>query len=204
MPITYLATKSANPTVEYYQAALRIVAYIVNTKSYTMIFKNSASMIPVIYADASHLLHSDARGHGGIILSLGSGPILTKSYKLKLNTKSSTESELVVLEEACTYASWWSSLLLDLEIVKNKSIIIHQDNLSAIAIVTNTRFFNMNKHLVNRAKIIGEALSTKLISIQHLSTTLMVADLLTKLCDENTIKKFLSLMNFRFNKDDIR
>jgi hypothetical protein len=204
MPVTFLATKSAEPTSEYYADAIRIVAYVDSTRSLSMVFSSSANMLPVIYADASHLLHQDAKGHGGIILSLGSAPIMTKSYKLKINSKSSTESELVVLESACSYANWWFTLLTELNLMSTNSIKVYQDNMSAIAIVKNSNFSNINKHMVNRANIIKDHLSTNTIYIEHLPTTVMVADILTKICDKNTILKLMSLMNFRFSKNDIR
>jgi hypothetical protein len=203
MPVTFLATKSASPTAEYYSDAIRIIAYVHNTRSITMRFSHSASMEPSIYADASHLLHQDARGHGGIILSLGSAPIMTKSYKLKLNTKSSTESELVVLEAATSYAKWWTLLLSELNLpnISYKSIIIHQDNLSAIAMVKNSQFDNLNKHMVNRVEIIKEELKTNTISIKYCPTDRMIADILTKICDKITIKNLLLFMNFLIQED---
>jgi len=201
MPVTYLATKSAVPTAEFYADALRVVAYVFNTKSISMQFSKSASMIPAIYADSSHLLHEDARGHGGIILSLGSGPILTKSYKLKLNTRSSTESEIVVLEASTSYAKWWHLLLTELEIMKETSIIIYQDNLSAITMIKNEIYDNLNKHLVNRVHLIGEEISSKLITVKYCPTDRMLADILTKILDKNATKKLLLLMNFLIHED---
>jgi len=201
MPVTFLATKSAAPTAEYYNDALKIVAYVSNTKHMCMLFSSKASMIPSIFADSSHLLHEDARGHGGIILSLGSAPILTKSYKLKLNTRSSTESELVVLEAATSYSKWWHLLLSELQILKESSIIIYQDNLSAIRMVENQTFDNLNKHLVNRVHLINNELVNKLIRVKYCPTDRMLADMLTKILDKMTMKKLLLLMNFFIQED---
>jgi hypothetical protein len=201
MPVTFLATKSAAPTAEYYNDALKIVAYVSNTKHRCMLFSSKVSMIPSIFADSSHLLHEDARGHGGIILSLGSAPILTKSYKLKLNTRSSTESELVVLEAATSYSKWWHLLLSELQILKESSIIIYQDNLSAIRMVENQTFDNLNKHLVNRVHLINNELVNKLIRVKYCPTDRMLADMLTKILDKITMKKLLLLMNFFIQED---
>ena len=44
---------------------------------------------------ASYATHSDLRSHTGGVISLGHGVIPTKSSKQKINTKSSTEAELV-------------------------------------------------------------------------------------------------------------
>ena len=47
------------------------------------------------YVDGSHNAHWDCKGHGGAVLTLGRGATLSYLRKLKLNTKSSTETELV-------------------------------------------------------------------------------------------------------------
>jgi len=201
MPVTYLASKSSCPTTEDYSNAVRIVGYIARTKFITMQFSSTATMEPTIFADASHLLHSDARGHGGIILSLGSAPILTKSYKLRLNTKSSTESEIVVLEAATSYSTWWTILLSELRIKSQKPMIIYQDNTSGIQMVNNQLFDNLNKHLVNRVQIIKQQVDLNTIVIRYCPTDRMIADILTKICDKITIQRLLLLMNFSIQED---
>ena len=45
--------------------------------------------------DASYGAHEDMRGHTGGLMSFGSGIIHHKSSKQRLNSKSSTESELI-------------------------------------------------------------------------------------------------------------
>jgi hypothetical protein len=47
------------------------------------------------WVDASYAVHPDMRSHTGGITSFGTGVLLGKSTKQKLNTKSSTEDELV-------------------------------------------------------------------------------------------------------------
>eukprot|EP00978_Attheya_sp_CCMP212_P015107 scaffold38838_cov56-Attheya_sp.AAC.3 len=48
------------------------------------------------WVDASYAVHPDAKSHtGGTPMLLGKGSVYSASLKLKLNTKSSTESELV-------------------------------------------------------------------------------------------------------------
>jgi hypothetical protein len=128
MPTTYLASRCSDPNIKDYQKLLRIVSYLGGTVTTSMVFQRTGKINPVIYADASHQYHlNDSKGHGGIIITLGSAPIMTKSYKLKLVTRSSTESELVVLEEAVTFAIWIKKLLKELQVFDGP-ITIYQDN----------------------------------------------------------------------------
>jgi hypothetical protein len=48
------------------------------------------------WVDASFTVHLDVKSHTGTTIPLGKGPAYSKSTRQKLNTKSSTEAELVV------------------------------------------------------------------------------------------------------------
>lgn len=47
------------------------------------------------YVNASYGTHSDYKSHTGSVITIGCGPIYSKSSGQKINTKSSTEAELV-------------------------------------------------------------------------------------------------------------
>jgi hypothetical protein len=51
------------------------------------------------YVDASFAVHPNMRGHTGGCLTMGCGFHILVSTKQKLNTKSSTESELVGVDD---------------------------------------------------------------------------------------------------------
>ena len=85
--------------------------YIASSDEYVIVNKPVAP-IPKIYCDASHVTHYDGKGHGCIIIKVGTGMIYVRSFKLKMITLSSTESEYIVLCEASTMAEWLKSLLL--------------------------------------------------------------------------------------------
>jgi len=147
MPITYLTTKSAAPTQSDYAKAMRFLAYTATTKNRVMFFKAEADFTLRIYADAAHMLHKDGKGRGGIIETMGSAPIFSKSYKFKLVTRSSTESEMVCLDEAVMYAIWITSLLQDLKFQFKLPVKLLQDNLSTIGIMLNGGTFDRTKHM---------------------------------------------------------
>jgi hypothetical protein len=47
------------------------------------------------WVDASYAVHTDMKSHMGGVVSFDTGVVMGKSSKQKLNTKSSTEAELV-------------------------------------------------------------------------------------------------------------
>ena len=71
-------------------------------------------------------------------MSMGIGMINYKSSKQKLNMKSLTESEIVVLSDYLPYNIWFRNFMNEqgYEIVKN---IVYQDNQSAMKMEINGR-----------------------------------------------------------------
>ena len=51
------------------------------------------------YADAAFVVHLDFKSHTGATLTVGKGSIVSVTQKQKLNTKSSTEAELVGVDD---------------------------------------------------------------------------------------------------------
>ena len=60
--------------------------------------------------DASFAVHDNMRSHAGAVMTLGKGAALSPSTKQKLNTKSSTEAELVGVDDTMTFENSVSHL----------------------------------------------------------------------------------------------
>jgi hypothetical protein len=195
MPVTYLATKSASPSQEDYNKGMKILAYIIGTKHKRLHFKSNARLTLNIFADAAHMLHKDTKGHGGIIGTLGSAPVFTKSFKFKLVTRSSTESEMVALEESVTFALWLTILLRDFDFNFRLPITIFQDNLSTIGIVMNGGSFNRSKHMITKYAFVKQHVDLGDIELVHCRTQVMAADMLTKPLNGNELKKLSNLVS---------
>jgi hypothetical protein len=56
--------------------------------------------------DASFAIHNDMRSHTGAVLSMGQGAMMSMPSKQKINTKSSTEAELVGVDDAMNFVVW--------------------------------------------------------------------------------------------------
>jgi hypothetical protein len=58
------------------------------------------------WVDASFATHDNCRGLTGATMSLGKGSVISMSKKQKINTRSSTESELVGADDAIPQMMW--------------------------------------------------------------------------------------------------
>jgi hypothetical protein len=78
------------------------------------------------------------KGHTGGATTMGTGFPLDKSTKHKLNTRSSTESEIVAVDDLIPQ-TLWVHLFLKAQGFSVSDIILYQDNKSAMLLETNGR-----------------------------------------------------------------
>ena len=81
------------------------------------------------WVETSDRTHEDCKGHTGVMMSLGGGAVISSSRKQKINTKSSTESELVALDDALT-TILWILYFIEAQGYSIEQNIIFEDNLS--------------------------------------------------------------------------
>ena len=105
----------------------------------------------------------------------------TKSSKQKLNTKSSTEAELVGLSDYVPYTLWMNNFLAA-QGYKIKSSKVYQDNQSAIRMETNGRnsCTGNSRHVDIRYFFVKDRVDRKEIEISYCPTESMLADFFTK------------------------
>ena len=96
--------------------------------------------------DASFTVHPDCKSHTEACLTLDHGSILSISAKQKINTKTSTENELVGVDDAMIFAMWMKHFFeSQVQSVDTNyplkplgsDVTIEQDNTSAIEIEKN-------------------------------------------------------------------
>jgi len=91
----------------------------------------------------------------------------------------STESEYMALSEAIKKALYMKKLLDSLG-VNLQEVTLGVDNREAQKLITNSVFHARIKHIDIRHHFVRDAVEKKMISIEHVSTNEMVADVLTK------------------------
>ena len=92
------------------------------------------------HIDASFAVHPDLRSHTGATMrfSGGKGCPISNSSKQKLNTSSSTTSELVAVDQVLLLALW-VPLFMEEQGHKIDENIVYQDNMSAILLESNSK-----------------------------------------------------------------
>ena len=80
--------------------------YLNGTRKYHIILVIENMKIIKWYVDALFAVHPDFRSHIGGVMKMGTGAIQSGSMKLKLNTRSSTEAEIVGVDNMAAKIFW--------------------------------------------------------------------------------------------------
>jgi hypothetical protein len=139
-------------------------------------------MLLRVSVDASYATHADGKSHSGMTMSIGKGPILTKSTKQKTVTKSSTEAELKAANEATSDLIWVRRFLQETwKWVQQPPAVLEQDNSSTISLINNgkstsdrTKYLAVDQFFVSNRQEEGELIVTKV------DTNVIDADMLSK------------------------
>ena len=133
------------------------------------------------YVDAAFAVHPDFRSHTGGGLTMGKGMITSISRKQGMNTRSSTEAEIVAADEVVG-PMLWTLRFLQAQGYKVTDNILYQDNKSAILLEENARKSagKRSRHLNIRLFFVTDQVEKKNISIKFCPTDQMLADYHTK------------------------
>ena len=108
------------------------------------------------YVDASYGAHMDLKGHTGMMMTLGKGATMSFLHGQKLNVKSSTECELVGVNDAILQMMW-GRYFIEAQGYTVEHNILYQDNKSTILFATNGRSSSSKrtKHITHRYLLIA-------------------------------------------------
>ena len=114
-------------------------------------------------------------------MTWGRGCPVTLSSKQKINSRSSTESELIAVDD-CMDKVLWTKLFLKCQGIDISSTVVQQDNESAIRLEKNGRWSagKRSKALNVRYFFISDQVEQGNVVVEYESTGEIVADFLTK------------------------
>ena len=144
--VAFLSTRVKAPTEQDYKKLGRVISYL-KENVYLPLVVGADNSRPLTWnIGASFVVYPDCKSHIGACLTLGHGSVLSISTKQEVNTKSSTEAELVGVDDSMTFAMWienffksqvkyvlMSSLLKPL----GSDVTIEQNNTSVIQLEKN-------------------------------------------------------------------
>jgi hypothetical protein len=124
-----------------------------------------------MYVDASHACHDDRRSQSGIVLTLGGAPFYCSSSRQKLNSKSSTESEIIGMSDASSMIQWARQFLQEQGYANIAPAHCWEDNMSALDLwKKGYSTAKETKHIETRHFYMSDLVKRGIIILEHIPT----------------------------------
>jgi hypothetical protein len=102
----FLTTRVRLPDKNDCGKVKRVLSYLKGTLHMPLILSADSLTLSRWWVEAVYAIHDDCRGHTGAGMSFCQGMALSYSWKHEINTKSSTEAELVGVDNSLGYIFW--------------------------------------------------------------------------------------------------
>jgi hypothetical protein len=124
--VAFLTTRVDKATDKDWKKLKHLVGYLKQTRDLPLVLSSDNISVVKWWVDGSYATHPDMRGHTGADLSLGRGFPIVNSTKHKLNTRSSTEAELVSVDDCMPMILWTRYFLLEQGYDINENILFRK------------------------------------------------------------------------------
>ena len=104
--VAFLCTRVKAPDMDDYKKLVRTMRYLWGTMYLPLVLESDGTGSIMWWVDRSFAVHKDMKSHTGAMMSLGKGAAYATSTRQKLNTKSSTEAELVAMDDIMPQVIW--------------------------------------------------------------------------------------------------
>jgi hypothetical protein len=195
LALSFLCSRVSHPTEQDENKLRRLLSYLQATIDLTLrIGADSLSQFST-WVDASFAVHPNMRSHTGGVSSFGHGGLLCKSKRQSINTKSSTEAELVGASDYLPN-TLFIKLFMEAQGYPIDKAIFYQDNESAIKMEENGKAScsQRSRHIDIRYFFITDHVRRDDILITHCPTADMLADFFTKPLQGALFRKFRSIL----------
>src|SRR5690606_32607659 len=122
----------------------------------------------------------DLRSRGGYCLFYRGSLIATQSKLFKLHAQSSSEAEMMAINELAKVIVFVQEFLKSIEIEVEQPSILKTDNKTSIVFGKTTKLFDRTKHIGIKYRAIKDYIQEGRIRIEYINTDDMIADIMTK------------------------
>ena len=179
--VAFLCTRVNQPDRDDYKKLGRVMRYLRGSLHMPLTLEATQTNIIKWWVDASFAVHPDMRSHTGGVMTLGRGAVYSTSTRQKINTRSSTESELVAVNDVMPQILW-TRRFLDAQGYGSTDSIIYQDNQSCMLLAKNGRASSSKRtrHIDIRYFFVTDRIASGDVSVAYCPTADMIADFFTK------------------------
>ena len=201
--IAYMTTRQGKGTTQDWKKLRRLLQYIKSTIDMPFIFAADELNRFHTFVDVAYGVNADRKSQTGGLVTFGRGAVHAQSTKQKLNSKSSTEGEIIGCSDYLTMPIWFR-YFMQAQGYDDVQSTLHQDNMSAIKIENNGQMSmsKNTKHMELRYFYVKDRVSGNNIKIKYCPTEKMIADFLTKPLQGELFRKFHTVIMGHVHLDE--
>jgi AAA ATPase containing von Willebrand factor type A (vWA) domain len=179
--VAFLTTRVSRSDEDDWKKLIRVLQYLRGTLDDKLILGAIDIKKMKSFVDAAFAVHADMKSHTGGGISWGIGILLSMCQKQKLNSKSSTEAEVIGVSDFLPNIIW-ARMFLEQQGYDIDKNVLYQDNQSAMKIEMNgaKSCGRQSRHIDMRYFFIKDRLESENIKVIYCPTEHMVADFFTK------------------------
>jgi hypothetical protein len=192
LAVAFLCIRVQAPDTDDYKKLGRLMKYLQATIGLPLILAMDKSGKIRWYIDAAFAVHNDMKSHTGAMMTMRQeGAASAQSSKQKLNTKSSTESEFLGVDDNISQVIWSKYFLEAQDEVINDNIV-YQDNQSAMKLEKNGMKSSgkRTRHINIWYFFVTDRISTGELNVAYCPTLDMIGDYFTKPLQGSLFRKF--------------
>ncbi len=190
LAVVFLTTRVNDPDLDDWTKLKRLVLYLRDSKEEFLRLASDDKGVRW-HVDAAFAVHVDFKSHTGGSMTVGRGAALVKSSKQKINSKSSTEAEIIAVDDVLPQLLW-TRLFLQEQGYDFGESILYQDNKSAMLLEENGKASSSKRtrHLNIRFFYITDQIQQGIVKVEYCPTDLMTANYFTKPLQGAKFRKF--------------
>jgi hypothetical protein len=194
--VSTLARFMSNPAVVHWEAAKRVLRYMIGTKHYALTLGLTDDGL-IGFTDADWASQAHRHSITGWVFTYNGGAISWSSRKQSVIALSSTEAEYVAGSSATRELIWLCRLVSELTASTPTTIPLNSDNQGAIALAKSGLLNARTKHIDIHYHFTCDAAAKGQANIVYCPTNEMAADILTKALPHAKVEYFCWLLGLR-------
>ncbi|GAV86709.1 hypothetical protein CFOL_v3_30135 [Cephalotus follicularis] len=178
-----LGRYQSNPGHDHWVATKKVLRYLKGTRDFMLTSRRVDDLQLVGFTDSDFAGCQDDRKYtSGYVFMMTDGAVSWKSAKQTLIASSTMQPEFVACYGAATQAVWFRNFMRTFTVVDfvSRPIRLYCDNNYAVLFINNNKCITGSKHIEIKYLTIKEKVKNGDVTVEHISTDDMVADLLTK------------------------
>jgi hypothetical protein len=170
-----------DPRTGHMEVVYQILRYLKGTPGKGLWFRKNQHLNLEGYCDADWASsRDDRRSTSGYCVFVGGNLVSWRSKKQVVVARSTAEAEYRAMTLALCEMMWLKSMLKELRLLRNETMLLHCDNVAAINIANNPIQFDRTKHVEIDKFFIKEKIDSGVLKLEYVRSCNQLADCFTK------------------------